>query len=97
MARYATIFKNNFQAYQNEILELYVTNSYLGSIPVTNELHQVIKESKSHLISGGDSSCSWVLVCALDPKVREELQAAMLGEEVELLGKPDGSSTFAVI
>ena len=50
-----------------------VTNSYLGSIPVTNELHQVIKESKSHLISGGDSSCSWVLVCALGPKVREEL------------------------
>ena len=60
-----------------------VTNSYLGSIPVTNELHQVSKGSKSHLISGGDSSCSWVLVRALDPVGNEELQAIMLGEEVE--------------
>ena len=60
-----------------------VTNSYLGSIPVTNELHQVSKGSKSHLISGGDSGCSWVLVHALDPVGNEELQAIMLGEEVE--------------
>ena len=59
-----------------------VTNSYLGSIPVTNELHQVSKGSKSHLISGGDSGCSWVLVRALDPVDYEELQAVMLGEEV---------------
>ena len=62
---------------------LCVTNSYLGSIPVTNELHQVSKGSKSHLISGGDSSCSWVLVRALDPVLKEELQAISLGEEVE--------------
>ena len=59
-----------------------VTNSYLGSIPVTNELHQVSKGSKSHSISGGDSS-SWVLVRALDSMEKEELQAIMLGEEVE--------------
>ena len=44
-----------------EYVQLFVcvTNFYLGSIPVTNELHQVSKGSKSHLISGGDSSCSW--------------------------------------
>ena len=44
-----------------------IVNSYLGSIPVSNEPHQVSKEGKSPLISGGDSSCSWVLVRALDP------------------------------
>ena len=59
-----------------------IGNSYLGSIPVSNEPHQVSKEGKSHLISGGDSSCSWVLVRALDPVYYEELQAIMLGEEV---------------
>ena len=47
-----------------------IANSYLGSIPVTNELHHVSKGSKSHLISGGDSS-SWVLVRALDPVEKE--------------------------
>ena len=59
-----------------------VANSYLGSIPVANELHQVSKGSKSHLISGGDSSCSWVLVHALDSVFKEELQAILLGEGV---------------
>ena len=48
-------------------LLMIVTNSYLGSIPVTNELHQVSKGSRSHLISGGNSSYSWVLVRALGP------------------------------
>ena len=51
-------------------------------VAVTNELRQVSEGSKSHLISGGDSSCSWVLVHALDPVGNEELQAIMLGEEV---------------
>ena len=59
-----------------------VTNSCLGSIPVTNELHQVSRGSKSHSIWGGDSSCSWVLVWALDQVFKEELQAISLGEEV---------------
>ena len=61
-----------------------VTNSYSGSTPVQNELHQVSKGSKSHLISGGDSSCSWVLVCALDPVKKEELQAITLGGKWEV-------------
>ena len=52
------------QIYRN--MSSTVTKTYLGSIPVTNELHQVSKGSKSHSITGGDSS-SWVLVCALDP------------------------------
>ena len=37
-----------------------------GSIPVLNELHLVSSGSKSHLISGGDSSYSWVFIRALD-------------------------------
>ena len=36
-----------------------------SSIPVLNELHLVSSGSKSHLISGGDSSYSWVFICAL--------------------------------
>ena len=37
-----------------------------GSIPVLNELHLVSSGSKSYLISGGDSSYSWVFIHALD-------------------------------
>ena len=36
-----------------------------SSIPVLNELHLVSSRSKSHLISGGDSSYSWVFIHAL--------------------------------
>ena len=43
-----------------------------SSIPVLNELHLVSSGSKSHLISGGDSSYSWVFIRALDPMGREE-------------------------
>ena len=68
---------NMFDIHLNNVI-----NSYLGSIPVTNELHQVSKGSKSHLISGSDSSCSWALVQALDPVYKKELQAIMLGEEM---------------
>ena len=35
---------------------LYVTCCYYSSIPVTNEPHLASRESKSCLISGGDSS-----------------------------------------
>ena len=59
-----------------------ISNSYLGSIPVRNELHLVSSGSKSHLISGGDNSCSWVLVHALGPKDKEEFWTVMLGGEV---------------
>ena len=45
----------------------YVTNYYYGSIPVLNELHLVSSGSKSHLISGGDGSCSRVFIRALGP------------------------------
>ena len=75
---------------------LFVTNSYLGSIPVSNEPHQVSEEGRSHLISRGDSSCSWVLVRALDPVYHKELQAIMLVRRWNVDGEPDGSSTFAV-
>ena len=80
----------------NYSYQSYVTYYYLGSIPVTNELHQVSKGSKSYLISGDDSRCSWVLVHVLGPVQKKELQAISLGEEVEYWGEPDGSSTFAV-
>ena len=36
-----------------------------SSIPVLNELHLVSSGSKSHLISGDDSSYSWVFIRAL--------------------------------
>ena len=50
------------------------------------ELHQVSSWRKSSLISGGDSSCSWVLVYALGLSGNKELQAVMLGGELELWG-----------
>ena len=37
-------------------------------------------------ISGGDSSYSWVLVCALDLFVKEEFKAVMLGGELDMWG-----------
>ena len=37
-----------------------------SSILVLNELQPVSSGSKSHLISGGDSSYSWVFICVLD-------------------------------
>ena len=43
----------------------YVTNYYYGSIPVINQLHLASNGSKSYLISGGDSSYSWVFTHAL--------------------------------
>ena len=73
-----------------------VTNSYLGSIPVTNELHQVSKGSKSHLISGGDSSCSWVLVRALGLLSGRGVAGYNAGWGGEMMEEPDGSSIFAV-
>ena len=45
--------------------KLYVTNYYYGSIPVLNELLLASNGSKSYLISGGNSSYSWVLTRAL--------------------------------
>ena len=66
------------------LVHFIVTYSYLGSIPVQNELHLVGKESKSSLISGGDSSCSWVLVCALGPHVKEGAADCNAGWEVEM-------------
>ena len=73
-----------------------VTNSYLGSIPVTNELHQVSKGSKGHLISGGDSSCSWVLVWALDPVFERSCRLYCWVRRWNVDGEPEDSNTFTV-
>ena len=43
-----------------------VTCCYYSSISVTNEIHLASRESKDCLISGGDSSYSWVFIHALD-------------------------------
>ena len=75
--------KDVFTAYLNYICCVFVTNSYLGSIPVTNELHQVSKGSKGHLISGGWQQLFMGFSSCTGPtKWMEELQAVMLGEEV---------------
>ena len=52
-----------------EFIWLIVTNYYFGEIfqyHSKTELLLVSIQSISSLISWGDSSCSWVLVCALD-------------------------------
>ena len=58
--------------------------------------HQVSKEGKSHLISGGNSGYSWVLVCALDLLSERGAAGYNAGWGGGMMGEPDGSSTFAV-
>ena len=53
--------------------------------------------SKSLSISGGDSSCSWVLVRALGLIVKEEFKSVMLGGGWRCGELLVSSSTFAVI
>ena len=53
--------------------------------------------SKSLSISGGDSSCSWVLVHALGLIVKEEFKSVMLGRGWRCGELLVSSSTFAVI
>ena len=53
--------------------------------------------SKSLSISGGDSSCSWVLVRALGLIVKEEFKSVMLGRGGGCGELLVSSSTFAVI
>ena len=53
--------------------------------------------SKSLSISGGDSSCSWVLVHALGLVVEEEFKAVLLGGGWRCGELLVSSSTFAVI
>ena len=59
-----------------------VTNYYLvGETQYQSNLssYLVSSWSKSLSISGGDSSCSWVLVHALGLIVKEEFKSVMLG------------------
>ena len=75
---------------------LHVTNSYIGWITQnqsTTELLLASSQSISSLISEGNSSCLWVLFCALG---REELQAVMLGGLVMCRELTENSSTFTV-
>ena len=53
--------------------------------------------SKSLSISGGDSSCSWVLVHALGLIVKEEFKSVMLGGGWRCGELLVSSSTFTVI
>ena len=53
--------------------------------------------SKSLSISGGDSSCSWVLVCALGLIVKEEFKSVLLGRGWKCGELLVSSSTFTVI
>ena len=87
---------NNVKAVDDFCLFVYVTNYQYGSIPVLNELHLVSSGSKSHLISGGDSSCSWVFVGALGLYERKELLTVMWSGEMVMCGELGSSSTFAV-
>ena len=75
---------------------LCVTNSYLGSIPVRNELHQVSRGSNSHLISGVTA-----VVHGYSFELWTQLQGGVsdcnASWEVEMYGEPTGSSTFTVM
>ena len=64
------------------ICDMYVTNYYLvGELSTSLNLssYLVSSWSKSLSISGGDSSCSWVLVHALGLVVKEEFKPVILG------------------
>ena len=77
-----------------------VTNYYLvGKLSTSLNLssYLVSSWSKSLSISGGDSSCSWVLVCALGLIVKEEFKSVMLGRGWRCGELLVSSSTFAVI
>ena len=52
------------------------------SIPVINELHLVSSGSKSYLISGGDSSCSWVVPSCTGSMEKKEPLTVLLGGEL---------------
>ena len=63
------IFLSNWRfRFESHLTRHIITSRYLLLIWLKtspNELHQVSSWSKSSLISGDDSSYSWVLVCAL--------------------------------
>ena len=78
----------------------FVTNYYLvGKLSTSLNLSSYLVRSwsKSLSISGGDSSCSWVLVRALGLIVKEEFKSVMLGGGWRCGELLVSSSTFAVI
>ena len=80
--------------------KVFVTNYYLvGKLSTSLNLSSYLIRSwsKSLSISGGDSSCSWVLVRALGLIVKEEFKSVMLGGGWRCGELPVSSSTFAVI
>ena len=77
-----------------------VTNYYLvGKLSTSLNLssYLVSSWSKSLSISGGDSSCSWVLVRALGLIVKEEFKSVMLGGDWRCRELLVSSSTFTLI
>ena len=77
-----------------------VTNYYLvGKLSTSLNLssYLVSSWSKSLSISGGDSSCSWVLVHALGLIVKEEFKSVMLDGGWRCGELLMNSSTFTVI
>ena len=77
-----------------------VTNYYLvGKLSTSLNLssYLVSSWSKSLSISGGDSSCSWMLVHALGLMVKEEFKSVMLGGGWRCGELLVSSSTFTVI
>ena len=83
-----------------EIRMFNATNYYLvGKLSTSLNLssYLVSSGSKSLSISGGDSSCSWVLVHALGLIVKEEFKSVMLGRGWGCGELLVSSSTFVVI
>ena len=79
---------------------LNVTNYYfVGKLSTGLNLSSYLVNSwsKSLSISGGDSSCSWVLVHALGLIVKEEFKSVMLGRGWGCGELLVSSSTFTVI
>ena len=72
---------NFWKDFQSVLIFGNVTNYYLvGKLSTSLNLssYLVSSWSKSLSISGGDSSCSWVLVHALGLIVKEEFKSVML-------------------
>ena len=81
--------------FDNDVTNYYLVGKLSTSLNLSSYL--VSSWSKSLSITGGDSSCSWVLVCTLGLIVKEEFKSVMLGRGWRCGELLVSSSTFIVI
>ena len=91
------IFNTRYEKFKyfNNVTNYYLVGELSTSLNLSSYL--VSSWSKNLSISGGDSSCSWVLVHALGLIVKEEFKSVMLGRGWGCGELLVSSSTFAVI